>query len=54
MTSSTLGTRPIAQAVVVGGLDDVMLTGRAGVWSFRSAVQTAVAVWHRGLTPTTS
>jgi len=34
MTSSTPGTRPIAQAVVVGGLDDAMLTGRAGVSEF--------------------
>jgi hypothetical protein len=34
VTSSTPGTRPIAQAVVVGGLDDAMLTGRAGVSEF--------------------
>jgi hypothetical protein len=35
MTSSTPGTRPIAQAVVGGGLDDAMLTGCAGVSEFR-------------------
>jgi putative redox protein len=34
MTSSTPETRPIAQAIVGGGIDDAALTGRAGISEF--------------------
>ncbi len=53
MTSSTPGTQPIAQAVG-GGLDDAMLTGRAGASEFPIGGPDGRAGWHRGLTPTTS